>query len=196
MLIKRNVYFSAIDEDGEERLYSTTEVMDEQDYIERLYAEKDEEDEDSKHSHLSKYQSGRGLGRSYLLGGAAGLGGTAAGNVAATIADKKGKTDKETSNIAKATGAAVGGGLGIIAARKALKANRLAVDKAFLQAGDSISKKMLAGARLGLSKHKKGIIGASAALAALGGYAGAAKNTRSRMDKRLRREAEEKNMKK
>lgn len=44
MLIKRNVYFSAIDEDGEERLYSTTEVMDEQDYIERLYAEVDAED--------------------------------------------------------------------------------------------------------------------------------------------------------
>ena len=44
MLIKRNVYFSAIDEDGEERLYSTTEVMDEMDYIERLYAESDAEE--------------------------------------------------------------------------------------------------------------------------------------------------------
>jgi len=47
MLIKRNVYFSAYDEDGEERLYSTTEVMDELDYLENLYSDSDNDNVDS-----------------------------------------------------------------------------------------------------------------------------------------------------
>jgi hypothetical protein len=38
MIIKRNVYFSAVDEYGDERLFSTTELMNEEDYIERLYS--------------------------------------------------------------------------------------------------------------------------------------------------------------
>lgn len=41
MLIKRNVYFSAIDQEtGEERLFSVNEVLDEETYLERLYSEK------------------------------------------------------------------------------------------------------------------------------------------------------------
>ena len=39
MLIVRDVYFSAYDENGEERLYSTTELISEKDYMEKLYAE-------------------------------------------------------------------------------------------------------------------------------------------------------------
>lgn len=39
MLIVRDVYFSAYDENGEERLYSTTELISEEDYMEKLYAE-------------------------------------------------------------------------------------------------------------------------------------------------------------
>ena len=43
MLIKRNVYFSAIDqESGEERLFSTTELLTEDEYLERLYSETEE----------------------------------------------------------------------------------------------------------------------------------------------------------
>lgn len=39
MLIVRDVYFSAYDKNGEERLYSTTELISEEDYMEKLYAE-------------------------------------------------------------------------------------------------------------------------------------------------------------
>lgn len=44
MLIKRNVYFSAIDQEtGEERLFSVNEVLDEETYLERLYSEQQKE---------------------------------------------------------------------------------------------------------------------------------------------------------
>ena len=43
MYIKRNVYFSAIDQEtGEERLFSVNEVLDEETYLERLYSEEKE----------------------------------------------------------------------------------------------------------------------------------------------------------
>ena len=43
MLIKRNVYFSAIDQEtGEERLFSVNEVLDEETYLERLYSEEEQ----------------------------------------------------------------------------------------------------------------------------------------------------------
>ena len=169
MLIKRNVYFSAIDEDGEERLYSTTEVMDEQDYIERLYAENH-----SLHDeNLSKYQSGRGLGRSYFWGGVGGLGGTAAGNVAASIADRKGKTDEEQASIAKTTGTAVGAGIGAGMGALAVKSLRKA------RRFKTVSVP---------SGYAKGIVGAGMAAGALGAYLGTKKNTQARQDKRLHKE--------
>jgi len=44
MLIKRNVYFSAVDEEtGEERLFSVNEVMTEEEYLERMYSEEQRE---------------------------------------------------------------------------------------------------------------------------------------------------------
>ena len=44
MFIKRNVYFSAIDQEtGEERLFSVNEVLDEETYLERLYSEGEKE---------------------------------------------------------------------------------------------------------------------------------------------------------
>jgi hypothetical protein len=180
MLIKRNVYFSAIDEDGEERLYSTTEVMDEQDYIERLYAENH-----SLHDeNLSKYQSGRGLGRSYFWGGVGGLGGTAAGNIAASIADRKGKTDEEQAKIAKATGTAVGAGIGAGMGALAVKSLRKNSKTLF----NNGLKKQGAANRLLASKYGKGIVGAGMAAGALGAYLGTKKNTQARQDKRLNKE--------
>lgn len=180
MLIKRNVYFSAYDENGEERLYSTTEVMDEQDYIERLYAENH-----SLHDeNLSRYQSGRGLGRACFWGGAGGLGGTAAGNIAASIADKKGKTDKEQANIAKATGtvvgAGIGAGMGALAAKSLRSQSKMLFNKGL--------KRQAAANRLVASKAGKGLIGAGMAAGALGAYLGTKKNTKVRQDKRLENE--------
>jgi hypothetical protein len=44
MLIKRNVYFSAVDQEtGEERLFSVNEIMTEEEYLERLYSETEAE---------------------------------------------------------------------------------------------------------------------------------------------------------
>ena len=44
MLIKRNVYFSAIDQEtGEERLFSVSEILTEDEYLERLYSETEAE---------------------------------------------------------------------------------------------------------------------------------------------------------
>jgi len=44
MLIKRNVYFSAVDEEtGEERLFSVNEIMTEEEYLERMYSEEQRE---------------------------------------------------------------------------------------------------------------------------------------------------------
>lgn len=49
MLIKRNVYFSAVDEEtGEERLFSVNEIMTEEEYLERLYSEKEDEQKEPK----------------------------------------------------------------------------------------------------------------------------------------------------
>ena len=49
MLIRREVYFSAIDElTGEERLYSTTELIDEDAYLDELMFSKNEEEEKPK----------------------------------------------------------------------------------------------------------------------------------------------------
>ena len=44
MYIKRNVYFSAIDQEtGEEKLFCVNEVLDEDTYLERLYSEGEDE---------------------------------------------------------------------------------------------------------------------------------------------------------
>ena len=44
MLIKRNVYFSAIDQEtGEEKLFSVSEILTEDEYLERLYSETEAE---------------------------------------------------------------------------------------------------------------------------------------------------------
>lgn len=46
MLIKRNIYFSAIDQEtGEEKLFSTTELLTEDEYLECLYSDKDDDEE-------------------------------------------------------------------------------------------------------------------------------------------------------
>lgn len=43
MLIKRNVYFSAIDQEtGEERLFSVSEILTEEEYQERIFSESNE----------------------------------------------------------------------------------------------------------------------------------------------------------
>jgi len=45
MYIRRKVFSIAIDENGEEKLFSTTELVDEDSYIEKLYSENPEQKE-------------------------------------------------------------------------------------------------------------------------------------------------------
>ena len=62
MYIKRNVYFSAVDQEtGEEKLFCVNEVLDEDTYLERLYSE----GEDEKESNGLKT-----AGKAALIGGA------------------------------------------------------------------------------------------------------------------------------
>lgn len=62
MYIKRNVYFSAVDQEtGEEKLFCVNEVLDEDTYLERLYSE----GEDEKKSNGLKT-----AGKAALIGGA------------------------------------------------------------------------------------------------------------------------------
>lgn len=43
MYIRRKVYSVAVDENGEEKLFSTTEIMSEESYLEKLYSENEPE---------------------------------------------------------------------------------------------------------------------------------------------------------
>ena len=55
MYIKRNVYFSAIDQEtGEEKLFCVNEVLDEDTYLERLYSEGEEEKKSSTGKKVAK----------------------------------------------------------------------------------------------------------------------------------------------
>lgn len=70
MYIKRNVYFSAIDqESGEEKLFSVNEVLSEDEYLERMYAEAEEEKK-SKAKTAAKVAGGV-AGGTAVVGGAA-----------------------------------------------------------------------------------------------------------------------------
>jgi len=50
MYIRRKAYSVAVDENGEEKLFSTTEIMSEESHIEKLYAESEKKDDDKKES--------------------------------------------------------------------------------------------------------------------------------------------------
>jgi len=115
MLIKRNVYFSAVDEEtGEERLFSVNEIMTEEEYLERMYSEEQRELGDKPKKNLIGNQSSyRGNGRAYILGGGeAGIIGRAAGNYAATKAARQGKSDEEVMDRGKKVAGSVGGATG------------------------------------------------------------------------------------
>ena len=76
MYIKRNVYFSAVDQEtGEEKLFCVNEVLDEETYLERLYSEGEEE---------KKSNGLKTAGKAALIGGAGvGIAGGIEGNVIA-----------------------------------------------------------------------------------------------------------------
>jgi len=128
MYIRRKVFSTFIDtETGEERLFSTTEIMSEEEYIERMYSE--EEDETKlkplNRLNIALYKAEGKLGRkmdkdnlegnikeaaktNLKLGAGLTAASTAAGAIAGGI---KGKSLKSAKKGAKA-GAAIGGLMG------------------------------------------------------------------------------------
>ena len=70
MYIRRKAYSVAIDENGEEKLFSTTEIMSEEAYVEKLYAEAEKEE---KKSSVGKKVA---IGAGATAGTAAAAGGT------------------------------------------------------------------------------------------------------------------------
>lgn len=72
MYIKRNVYFSAIDQEtGEEKLFSVNEIISESDY-QKMFAEAAEEKKSSKAKTAAKVAGGTAAGATVLAGGAYG----------------------------------------------------------------------------------------------------------------------------
>lgn len=148
MLIKRKVYFSAIDEEtGEERLFSTTEIMSEESYLEMLYSKKEEKDETKlkplNRLNVAMYKTegkfGRKMDKDNLEGNikesaknnlkmAAGFtgAGTAVGAIAGGIKGKSLRSAKEGAKVGAAIGGLVGGStaLGATAGTAAVKGLR------------------------------------------------------------------------
>lgn len=114
MYIKRNVYFSAIDQEtGEERLFSVNEVLDEETYLERLYSESEKKDRKS----LSRVDSHKGLKRAILTSPITGGGSLVGGYIAKNKADEldsKGMSDDDILIGAKSHGGKVGAVTGAV----------------------------------------------------------------------------------
>jgi len=150
MLVKRNVYFSAIDESGEERLYSTNEVISEEDYLEMLFSDnEDDEDEDSKLAAAIAAAKGAGAGLGTAGLGAAGMYG--AGKLGEVIRNKRLKANglAAQEEAKSSLEALVGAGKTVKAAGS--KEAGL-VEKNLLKAGELLrgNKKIAAGVTTGL----------------------------------------------
>ena len=116
MEIRRKVYSLAVDENGEEKLFSTRDV----ELVDAcLFSDKDkDEDEDESEKKedkvlLEDVDSHRGLGRSLVFGGTPGAVGGYVGKKHADKLDREGKSDEEikneTTKKAAKTGALTGG---------------------------------------------------------------------------------------
>lgn len=177
MYIRRKVFSLLQDEMGEERYFSTTdfEITDGE---QKDFAKKEKKPNKKKRRALEDVESHRGLGRSILLGGpspAGALGGFA-GKMKANKLDKEGKSDKEILEGASKHGAKVGAGLGAgLIAGKAIS-EAIAYPKGM--------KKLAVSGNLVPAALVSGF-------GALGGYLGAKKNTKTRLEKRKYRKVEE-----
>ena len=207
MYIRRKVFSILTDEMGEERLYSVNETILE-DYEEREFADKEEEEKVA----LKGINSKRGIGRGLAFTGIVPLYvSRKVSKKAANKADEEGASDVVIVEKAKsagtkagaatgAAGGAIAGGYAIKSYKKGLKelSNLIGRDKSNLSVG---KRKLLVRARKAL-KNKKvagGIVAASALSAAAGGAMGgrlsADKMTRSRLVKRHNLDQEKKNKK-
>ena len=180
MLIKRKVYFSAIDEEtGEERLFSADSIITEEEYL-KLYSER---------TKLEDIQSHRGLGRSLVFGGVPGAIGGYVGKSAANKADEEGKSDKEIMKAAKSSATKaglIGAGVGTAVNAKNLKESHRALTELGTKALGNRSK----AAKISAGAHVAGTA-IGAAITAGAARWGAKKNTEKRLAKRAIKDSEE-----
>lgn len=132
------------------------------------------ENKRDKRVSLSSIESNRGGGRSILIGGIPGVIGYTKGKKIADKADKEGKNDTqilEESSRAGAKTGAIAGGIG-----------GLVTGAGIPLIASSIVGNKLSAARIAGNALQSGLIGTG--LGSLGGYLGAKKNTRTRLEKR------------
>lgn len=187
--------FSDVNNDNtQEKLYSTgseeLDAMLEKAFSEgyetaqKEFAKKDKDEDGENH---------RGLGRAYLIGGAAGVIGRHAGKKATEKALKEGKkldkAEEEGTKKAKKVGAAVGAGVGAagvgqlaVVARK----NKGAIKEALEEAGVKLTKKNKKAAIGAAAALGAGTIAANAGLGALGAKVGKKKNDKERRIRRVK----------
>lgn len=181
MYIRRKVFSVAIDQTtGEEKLFSTTEIVSEEAYL-KMFSE-NENVEGKKKIPLSKVDSHRGLGRSLLIGGPVGAIGAYTGKGAADKADREGKSDEDIVRAASKRGRLVGAGLGAVAGAGAAAAG--AGTELLKKANPKLAKSALITA---------GSLGAlnGAVLGGAAGHFGAKKNARERVKSRAYLEKED-----
>lgn len=175
MYIRRKVFSLLQDETGEERYFSTTEFEINQ----REFAEKEDKKPKKKRRPLEDVKSHRGLGRSLIVGLPSGFGGAVGAFLGKKKADKldaEGKSDKEILKGATKHAAAAGAGIG-----------------AGLVGANIVGSSIMAPKGM----KKAAIVGSLAPLAAatgfgaLGGYLGAKKNTKTRLEKRKYRKIDD-----
>ena len=181
------------EEEQEERTYSVemdeetlslfSDFFEEQGVDLKLFSkDRDNDDKEDKKGKkhrisLDKVNSNRGLGRSMILGAVIpGAVGGYAGKKAAEKADKEGKSDREiveaASDRGMKVGAAVGGGLGLAHTLRSM----------------AVAPKGYVGRNAVYGLGRSAII---AGAGALGGYLGAKKNTKRRLEKRAYLEKED-----
>ena len=210
MYIRRKVFSTYIDEEtGEEKLFSVNEIISEDEYVERLYAETAKEEKKKKIGLSPLIDSHRGLGRSLLIGGLPGAISAHAGKRAANKADEEGKSDGEIIREASKAGrrrgmkigaleagaaTLIGAGIGAGSARheglRRIKSeNFRRAGKTMVEAVDPRVKKRFlnkctkAGAKIGAAAGVGFGLVRGASIAAAGHY-GARKNTERRLERR------------
>lgn len=174
MYIRRKVFSLLQDETGEERYFSTTDFEINQ----REFAKKENKPK-KKRRPLEDVESHRGLGRSLIVGLPSGPGGALGaflGKKKADELDAEGKSDREiirgASNYAAGAGAGIGAGL---------LGGKMISDAIMLPKG--MKKAAIVGNLVPLAT--------ATGFGALGGYLGAKKNTKTRLEKRKYRKVDD-----
>ena len=169
MYIRRKVFSHIQNEDGEVKLFSTTDYeMNDSKEVIRMFAEKKEEKKSRRKVALETVESDKGLKRAFLLSPIDGGGGLVGGYISkseADKADKEGASDEEILRRAKKKGLHTGAITGaIVGGTAGLRMN-------------------------GLAGAATGAIGGGA-LGALGGRNASSVNTKARLAKRAMKERE------